>query len=649
MTLEKYKTAVTINDINLTIASAWSLSVVRGTEPSKVSFTIPDSKLGETEFDKIKNAVTIKLTAPDSRGNPRTLELKDWYITSCVPHSEGMWTLELQDRRWKCRELTLTADYNVSIASFEFFELDRQNSLNGGAPWTCYDACVDAFKKFGLTFEESKDYDQKLKTIKLPFNLGNSIGGGFVGMRWEDAIPILLYNINSDPVILPNGKITLVDRKTNVTDDLDKYGMYAGQIGSKQIQWAKPKKVRILFERRVERYFDIEDFDITSSGGDDIGADNVMPRIDANNQIAGWETVEFGGKRIANVRGADIRRNWLKDVIVRVDGFAGALTAKQIADRNQLNYNLKRYYRKAFRPNIFAGAEDANFINIKVGHIGQDGQTVSDQCVYMPYERVELYAGAKANSLSEILEQFVSTPVLFFLQRPAPFTPQPVIDEKTGDLIIVLNDNNNGRVIDTPPGMLTESLRYGTVLDIVDPNYSLKTYKVGSLRQNWQCWIFYHALLIGPRPDLGFDDRLHSVEKDMFADGQVEVVEFFVNDMTANYALDRTGTKEGQTPATLPLILLNSPAIDERAESIKEQFTQNFAAGNVGIAHTSGFEAILDGDFWVSGNIYSMMIMGGTKKSYSIVCQWLAAVEVRDVLTEEDKLAVRGKPAQRLG
>ena len=645
--IDDLKTYILVDDKPIYTAAPWTINVVRGTQPSQVSFIIPDTEEHKTLFDDIKKPITIKITAPDRQNMPQTLELKDWYIISIEPHSPGFWQMEVVDNRWVANQKSITKDFNTQIVSYKEEPQYREGSLSGGEVWRSIDAAEAAIKSIGVKYEDrSKGLKPSQRYAFLPNNITNSLGGGLVAMPFAEAMPKLLFTSHLDPIVLPNGKMTFVDRNTKVSGPLQDFMLTAGVVDDKKWR-GLPKKVRVFMQRRVEFAFKI--FEGRTSSSDDMVADMVIPPSDPETADTGWEVFEDELDKYGyNV--AHVRKHFLNPAIFPITGTETTQLRNELI---ALNTNVSQFYRTVFRPDIFRGAKDANILNIKLGHLGADGQTVSDQCVYMPYERQHnsLLPTAFSGGVIAALDIALSNPKKFNLKYPAPWTPKFITDSD-GEIIIVLSSNNTSKLVKDWPGELTERISFGNVLDKPDLNFKLPIQTQPELASSWFVWVFYHALLCGPRPDLGFDEELglQMIELDAFPDGDIESLDYSIEDLTANYVTDRTNIPGGPTNgnAKLELNWVNEAECTKRAENIKSQVLNQFPDGEVGIATTHGVSAIVDGGMWPEGNIYSLQIIGGAKPG-EIKCIWRCALSTRDIITGDEAKMLRGQPSRRIG
>jgi hypothetical protein len=625
-----------------------SLTINRGAEPSSLEIAVPDTVVGATVMDTFENPVKLHITTPDKYNNQKTCTLENWYIQSRPPEAPGLFRFVIYDCRIKAYERELDAEYNVTISNTTPFQVNRPSSLNNGELWTAYDAAIDAIERFGFEFEEDAKFPAELKSVLLPKNLGNHVTGGFRGAKWIFAMPTLLEVIRCDVVPTKSGKLTITDRLTRVTDSLAEYVLVDGVIGTRKQHWTHPQNIRVKFGTRAERWFFVDDRGSVSPGGD-LNLLNVIPgsALSPFGPTPGHRSLEAALKS-AGFNLDTVLRNWMAPILIPRDG--KNLTAEDVNERTELDTYCRHHLRTLFR---IESSELTTLGNIRIGHVGYDGDTVSDRCVYMPYERMGLYTQATGESLEELLSQFMSQGIVLNLQVPAPWTASATYSA-AGEMIIALEvDSNPYSPYEHIPGRLEnragryESIRFGGVLDIADPNTSLPTQAQLKLSPRWQCYIFYHGLLLVDRPDLGLE-RFTTIELPMFEDGPVEYVEQTVSNLTANYRADRTNLDPGDSPGKsgIPLTLVNGFELQERAELVRDQMKRNFEEGQAGIAYTAGVDALVAGEHWVRGNVNSMTILFGSDKPYTIKCQWVAMPEVEAVLVDGK---LDGAPTMTLG
>lgn len=609
------------------------LTVNRGTEPSFFEVTIPDLVQGVSLMDNFVNPCKIIIQTPDKYNNLKTLVLENWHIQSRTPSAPGLFKVVLADARILAQQRLLTAEYNVYISNTTGTDTPRRSSLNNGELWTAYEAAIDAIDKFGLTFEENSQYPSTLKEVDLPKNLGNHIAGGFRAATWDFSIPLLLEQINSDVVFLPNGNVTITDRSTRLSDTLDQYVGIDGVIGTRKQHWTHPQNIKVKFDTRVERWFYYVESN-TFASGIDLSIENVIPSsaLSPFGPTGGHRNLDEV-LRGAGFNRATLQRNWLAPVLIKRDG--DDLEIEDIRERAELDQFCRFGYRTLFR---VIDEQEAGVTNVRMGHIGYDGDTISERSVYMPYERIELMTNAQSTDLGKLLLQNMSSGIPINLRVAAPWIPS-VNYNANGEIIIRLEPETMPYMpTEHLPGRLEnragqyESIKFGDQLDIANPNVSLPTGTQLRLSGNWELYIFYHGLLTVDRPDLGLE-RQTTVELPMFSDGPVESIEVKVSNISANYRCDLTNFELGDSPGKtgIPVRLINADALQERAELIRDQVKRNFEEGQAGIFYTAGIDAIVAGDHWVKGNINSLLIKFGADKPYSVKCQWTAMPEVRPI------------------
>lgn len=162
-----FATAITVGGLPIEQAAPAMLIINRNAESSLLELIISDEDGGGTRFDSVKNPVDIKITAPDASQQPVTLKLEKWYITSIQPHSPGLMALVLQDVRWTAEPKRLTKGYNVYETGSGVEPIPRQDTLNNGADWTCYDAARDALTEFGFELD-TDGISNQIKAVILP-------------------------------------------------------------------------------------------------------------------------------------------------------------------------------------------------------------------------------------------------------------------------------------------------------------------------------------------------------------------------------------------------------------------------------------------------------------------------------------------------
>jgi hypothetical protein len=621
------QTSWKLNDLPIDQAQPATLTIDRGYSPSSLVFVVRE-ELAE-RIRALTNPVTIEVTAPDLQGQPQVLKLEKWYITALEPAAPGFWRCVIHDVRWTAAsgKRKLTHDYNVFISTGvdDTQGVYRTSSLNGIVKWTAYKACIDAIRRFGLTFEADPGLDTKLLTQELPRNLGNAKGGGFVGADFEYALPILAETIQLDLVPLENGSVTLTDRIRNQTNGLEKFIGIEGRIGTRDWRWRKPRKVRLLFEQRVERSLH-GDEGASQTKGQDRKITNVMPK----------ELVSFTDAPIQHVDLQDyMRTTWSVTLdMIRKRYFgphiidrAAADTPRMLKDKDRDERACKECFRLLWKVGESLGG--TSLVDIDIGRLGSDGRTRSNRAVYMPYSYIRrendiYFAGIQPEDLAAIpLSDNSLDP---FTGAPAPFEATLGYSQR-GELLIKLKPAEVYSMLDIYPGQLVKPVRLGDALALSDAaQYLADLVDDAELAGSFNIEIIYHGLLTEARADLGLA-RLHTIEQPLFADGQVDAVEYFVRDMTANHGL--TAVTSGNVQ------LLNGDELRARAGFIAAQVLKAFEAGEAGVMMCGGVDAIVRGKYWVRGNITSLSILLGHTAPHTVTTQWTALPQLRPVELED--------------
>jgi len=638
-----FATSVTMNGDPIDLVVPTALVINRGTEPSLLELVVRDEEDGGTRYDDIDNPVTITIVTPGKYQDSAVVKLENWYIVRTVPHSPGLVKMVLMDCRWTAEHKRVTKEYNVYVAGYGTDnDTKRQSSLrNNGELWTCYEAAIDAIQRFGLLFKEDQNFPQNLKDVRLPRNLGNSPAGGFVAAKWSYMLPLLLDPIHCDPVITEDGKITIVDRQSEASTGLQDYVGVEGSVGDRKTDWETPKEVDLLFQQRVARRFQyIESQTVASSA--DLGLENVIPqeeRAGGGVITEGHEELFEAIRREWGLTAAQIRSLWLGP---RVMPQGSRQDAQSVIDRkDRWEAYLRESYRQKFRVVDKDGLN--TFADILIGHLGADGSTRSDRCVYMPFAYIHKYTYLKAGqTIEQYWETTISSNVSIDFENPAPWQAFIFFDQK-GEVIVQLLPQLDWirYAREITPGHIDGGIRFGDAVDIQDDNHVLPTQGQSILSTGYLAYIYYHGLLVTDRPDLGLE-RLHKVTKTINPAGKVDKVQYRVDDITANW-----GHVDSAAVLSDDITLLNEAEIEQRAVYLQEQIKRNFADGRAGVFKCAGVDAVANGDYWVRGNIHSMTFLIGAKKAYTVETQWVVMPEVRPLYVNALKL--QGLPVRTLG
>lgn len=643
--MSTFATSVTLNNDPIDLVVPTALVINRGTEPSLLELVVRDeeNKPGSTRYDDLDNPVTIKITTPDKYQNPAVTTLENWYLVRSEPYAPGLVKLTLMDCRWTATHKRVTKEYNIYVAGYGTdTETKRKSSLRfNGELWTCYEAAIDAIQRFGLEFKEDPQFPRNLKDVSLPRNLGNSAAGGFVGANWSYMLPMLLDPIHCDPVITEDGKITITDRQTESAKGLQDYVGVEGMVGDRKTDWETPKVVELLLQQRVARRFRYIE-SITTAAGEDLGLENVIPKEERSGGgviTEGHEEILEAIRREWGFNAVQIRSLWLGPRVMP-QGTRG--DAQSVIDRkDRWEAYIRESYRQKFRVIDRDGLN--TFADILIGHMGADGSTRSDRCVYMPFAYIHKYTYLKAGqTIEQYWDTSISSNVNLDYENPAPWKAYIFFDQK-GEVVVQLLPQLDWirYAREVIPGRTVEPIRFGDAIDIQDDNHILPTQGQTILSSAFQADIYYHGLLVTDRPDLGLE-RLHKVTRDVDQSGKVDKVQYRVDDITANW-----GHVDTDAVYKDDLSLLNEQEIEQRATYIQSQLQRNFKSGRAGVFKCAGVDAIANGDYWVRGNVHSMTILIGAKRPYTIETQWIVMPEVRPVYTSALKL--QGLPVRTLG
>lgn len=626
-----FATTASINDIPLDLAKVAALVINRGTEPSLLKLLVRDEEGGGTRFDELENPVTIKISAPDKFGNPATLELEQWHITYTQAVSPGFVEMVLEDNRVTARRKRVTVGYNIQVPGDDDPNNPsfRQDTLKNGQQWTCLDAAIDAIKRFGLKYKKAKQLQRSVKFVDLPINLGNSVAGGFVSAQWDMMLPLLLDPIHCDPVINKDGSISIVDRESDAAQNLDQSVGVEGSVTDVDKHWMKPENITCEFETRVMRRFDYEE-GATISRTDDIPIEMVIPEAGSGGEIFGYTEFYDEVQSETGLSRRQVLDRWLKPRVVEVD--TNQDDAEALSAKDQIEGFIRSSFRQLFRIENLEGLQ--GMADLAIGHLSYDGSTSSTKSTYMPYAFIHKFTRVgKGKKLEEYWETVISTDVPFTYNRAAPWSAQLAMNDD-GEILLLLQPEvgNSASFRELIPGHTSEPMRVGDAIDIQSDNHILSTHGQTTLKSGWFYQVMYHGLLLKDRPDLNVT-RIFKETRAGITGGKVPEVTFRVSDMTANY-----GYENVQDMAADKLTLLNEAEITIRAEAIAEQIRRNFADGKAGIYNTAGVDAVVNGDYWVRGNIHSLTIVLGAKRPHSVEVQWVVMPEVRPVYANKQNL-----------
>lgn len=647
-------TKVFIDNVPAQYIRPMDIRLSRGWEPWRFAIGVTDDR-----FDNLQNPVNVVIETPaDSGTGASKLILEGWYITGKIRHDEYGYDLVIQDPRWAAQFKKLSVSYNVLWWSGKLDEGDSEPRLRQGSAdpatngrWSTVDAIKDALEKFGLDVDDNPDLSHEVVDLILPLNLGPSLGGGFAGVSYLEAMPILAETASLDIVCKPNGHVMIVDRSTDLTDKFAPHRVIAGRVEEKDNHWEQPSGLDVLFPKMVERRFTfVEGSTVTLPSGItvypqgplDDGAtnhiENVIPEFDPVNLVN--EHVEFYGECFSEVdysRSRVLERIAIPGVFPWGDPtWVNAKIGAQAAD----NYFKFKWFEDAMqdtwrrrwrvkREALNIGEVVRPFAGLRFGRLARDGTIVAGSSIHMDYVRINRYShyppGKGPGQGGTIFDAIFSDNFPFRTDIAAPFDAQWMTDDVDELLFEVLPRTRNKLQRDYWPGQLAGAVQYGDIADIARGDKIELMEGSVKFNANFQMMIHYHGLQIADLDSSEDQQRMYRVKfDDLFPQGEGPRLEIKASDITANYAYN--------VGLPLPSSLLNSNDLDEAARYIKQQIERSYTPGKHGSLSFASVQPVVDG-VQTNGNIYDTVIQIGYDQEFTCTVTYLVLPEIPQVET----------------
>lgn len=645
-------TKVWLNDIPVQYIRPFEIRLSRGWEPWTFAIGVTDDR-----FDALKNPITIKIQTVGDDEEPVTLELEDWNIATKVVHNEYSYDLIIQDPRWVAESGTLSASYNVKWWGVDQPDEMRQGASNNGSRWTVVDAIRDALEKFGLTVDPNPQLDSDIATQILPLNLGPSPGGGFGGVKYLEAMPILAESAQLDIVCKPNGHVMIVDRITDLTDQFIGFRAIKGRVEEKDMHWSQPKRLEILFPKRIEQRFEYLEVTrgVTLPSGREnyqgTGMDNeirnVIPTYDpdfftnTHSDLYPHVFSEIGQPRLTV-----LQRILLPGIFQWGDArFMKTLTAKKYAQFKFFEVQLQECWRRRFRVEkqaLSIGEVARPLADLKFGKLSKDGTTSGVGGVYMNYVKINRYShyqpgkGPDAAGGS-MFDAIFSDNFLFSGLDAAPFDAQWMTDG-VDELIFEVAPRPASKLArNYIPGELLTPMEYGDINDIAAGGQIEALEGSLILTDNFQMQVYYHGLQIADVASGLENTRMHRIVEEIFPNGEGPTLQIKASNITANYAFNEAH------PLPLEEDIINQTELNEAALYIKSEIKRSYSSTKHGGLDFASVKPIVEG-VQTNGNIYDTVIQIGFDQEFTCSVSYMVMPSITQAIQPREKRS--GVPAR---
>lgn len=619
------KVGMFLNDVPIEFIGTRQWSLIRGTSPFTMEITASDNR-----FSELENPVELTVFTPGPiPGELKEVTFKRLYLLQQKSTFKGLRTYLLADFRWLLRSVTLTAQYNILSYGGSLRPLSARDGVNQS--WTVVAAFQDSLRQLvaqlhlGDPPSVIRGTDDVRLSEDLPFNLGNSSGGGWVGAKIDEFVPAMIGDI-ADITMTREGDLEIVDRHTavDVLDDAASFVLYDGDVSSKDVHWQKPRKIVPLFEKRLGGRFSVisaEEETQADVGVDVLEIENVIPMYAVrDSDIGEWLTFSEFFLDVAqyNILLNDklIRERMMGPRLFSIRAFSAPerVRAAIIEDL------VRTYWRSAWRvfDSTLRETTRRTLADIQLGKIQSDG-TSGRVSVKADYVKVRRWQAFKGQTLSENVTFDDSLFEAEWIDRD-----RQIFYLSVGELA--------NRQIDTAYlGNFRLPIELLDLQTMVVRGQRFTSENVAEFDRRFRLSVYYHGLYVGeiskvpgePIDDTEFFERLLRIEQNGFPDGEVHAVEVMARGLTANYSRD---AEDGE------YTLLNAEEINLRAAFIASQIRQSYEQERSGILRLGGVAFIADNEtIRPAGEIHSVTVTVGMNqgKEFEIVTVVDVRPEVR--------------------
>lgn len=606
-----------LNDVPGEFISPWTWRQTRGVTPYLTTFYASDDR-----FERLRNPVTLTIGAPDATMSGSSIvTFENLFLLEKQRSLKGLREYTLADVRWLMLTGSFTGSFNIKSYKNRY----RPDSVAGDQPFTRQRAIRVAIGELitsisaregrvilpspQITFDLA---DNSPLLEKLPDNLGNSDGGGWVGAALNEFMPALLGD-GADLVPARNGHLRIVDKSAQVVNGIDTgLILLDGILERKEVRWQKPKRCTVQFEQRFGDSFTVINDQpalqnwIVGRDPRNMALENVIPRYvadgllaDSGVSVSQYQTMEefLSDPEVTptGVSADTIRKRFLAPLLIDRTNIASAIE-KQRAE--VVETNIRAAWRRWWR--VRDEDEGANvrrkYADIQLGVIKADGttDTVSVICDYTKHYRFQQSPddGALSRNVYDA------------------HSPFQAYWHNHDDLVIGIDLTTVPTSLHTIYlGTLVEDLRLPTTAELLDFLQGSPLFECqGEFAQQFTMRVYYHGLWVCA--DDPTYKRLYEVTYPLFDDGEIDTVTSLYRGTTANWFRDHSQQE---------FRLLNPEAIylaaADRTAQIKKSYEQyragDVAFGGVDVLSRTGIEPV--------GDLYDLAVkIGSSSHSFEI-------------------------------
>lgn len=645
-------TKLYINEVPVQHIRPFQIRLSRGWEPWRFAVGVTDDR-----FDNLQNPVTLRIETVGEDGvTPVSATLEKWYITGKVRHDEWEYDLIVQDVRWTAQYAKFSGSFNV-----EWWGSDnlRQGSSDQGGDHTVIGAVQEALEGFGLDVGLNLNLKQEIKDLILPRNLSASPGGGFGGASYLETMPLLAESAELDIVPREDGSVIMVDRTSDVSRRLVNFNVTGGRVEDRNNHWSQPKRLEVLFPKRVERQFDyVEENPAprSSSGADTTyEGDGVTNNIE--NVIPVYDAAIFTNRHdefYAEVRDKVQYRRL--NVLDRIHApgifpwgskfFMRRMDAAEYAKHRWFETAMQDTWRRRFRVKqelLGVGEVMRPLAGLKLGRLSKDGTTSGVGGVYMNYTRINRYSHYPPGKGPDqaggtIFDAIFSDNFGFDELISAPFDAQ-WMTEDVDELIFEVNPRVYSRLERNywPGELRGTGMQYGDINDIANGKPIERMEGSVEFSTDFHMQVYYHGLQIADLSTSAEDARMHRIRFDnLFPQGEGPTLQIKAGNITANYAFNESNDLPRESD------IINQEELDEAAEFIAEEIRNSYAVTKHGSV-SYGTVAPLAGGVTTDGDIFDTVIQFGVDEEFTCTLTYLIMPGIPQVTAGRDARA--GRPA----
>lgn len=671
------------DNIPVDYAAPFTIKQTRGLDPYMFGVVFRDEAIDKFPGGGAADGQKCKFTfsTPDNSGGRSESEWELYLVRAEKSKvQEGAWNAIFADERWKADYKRHTVSYNIQWPDGSY----RSDTLSSnGGRWRTVAAIEDFITKY-VEAQVDVTRCQKLSTLMLPNNLGNSDYGGWVDATWSEILKPMLYSINCDLVIGWDRKWIIVPKTAlqasghsvassgsgqggggEGIDKLRAMKRIVDNVDEPKIDWEKPKKLKVGFEIMAEAVIEGNPTATGSGGVIFDQPENVMVTLSPELQdpVAWWndqisETADTEWAEIepylvtlgyAGSQGAAISmicKNWFLPNIVplkRAGEFdeikedSSSPTANSIAYQKKLWVDavLRRCWRRTYRA-VFPTAS-GNLVSalramagIRFGRLTPGGDTRSRGAVFCDWCEESTHALNFAHQSP--FDSIFSDNHPFDPVRAAPFTAR-WIAQHGNELIFELVPPEPSRIGQAKvfPGLFAKKLTYGDWFHISADGYLNDTELFGEFDSTFDFRIYCAGSLVREdtrsgvsSPEGQIEGRHLVIERDLYQEGSIKSLDVRSNEVTANfgYTLAQMATPKGQLASRWPSALLNKPDLIALVDRAEEKIRAQFDQKAAGGISVAGVKPMVE-KIITEGDIHEMSVIVGDPDPWSVKTQYI--------------------------